>query len=162
MYQSLLLIPLALLASTTRAGETSPGSAVIINACSYEIYIDVRNLDGESTSVTISSTGYWSQQWTSLDSQHGWTFAMANVPNSNAPLEFEYTRTLPGSQTASDTVFWDLNCDLGDPWQGDWKLSDPNDASIQQACSQSPEDDNAVQMCSPSDTVSLTLCASQA
>lgn len=146
---------LALLAST--AAASSVGSAIIVNKCSYDAYLDVVPAEGGGYTEfgkVLKSGDQFAQEWTELSNGNGWSLKL--TPNKSLqPMQFEYTWQNEG------TIWFDISNVDGDPYGGDWVINGDNSAKSCKPKHVSywyPTDDHAMQDCPGDSTITVILC----
>lgn len=152
-----IIAPLALLATTAVA--SSVGSAVVVNACDYDVYLFAVPGDDDVSSIdkTLSYNETWEQEWTELANESGWSIKLSQdstLDGSNL-MQYEYTWLDDG------TIWYDLSEVNGNPWDGNWEITtDSSDCSPRQAAYRYATDDAyGMQSCPGSATITVTLCS---
>lgn len=143
------------------AGATATGSAIVINKCTYDVYLaNTPAADGgySAVSETLSPDDSYSQQYTELTNGDGWSLKLSNSStNWNDILQYEYTYHDDG------TIWYDLSEVNGNPWDGNWEItsSESSCAPKQQAYRYATDDAYGMQACPDSATITVTLCSGE-
>lgn len=160
MYTSTLLASAAILAGTAYA--TTPGNAVVVNACSYPVYLSAVPAAGGGQQEVDTVLGHgqsWTQQFTELTNGDGWSIKMSKSSDKSNPLQYEYT------YHSTDSVIWfDLSCVDGNPWDGNWEVtSSGNSACIpkQSFYRFATDDAFGMQDCPVDSDITVTLCSGE-
>lgn len=154
-----LVASAALLASTAYAG--SPGSAVVINGCKYDVQVNAvpAQFGGyDESDHTLSPGQTFTQQWTQLSNGAGWSIKLAKHAGDRSIMQYEYTYQNDG------TIWYDLSCVDGNPWDGNWEITAHGDSTCtpkQQAYRYSTDDAYGMQSCNDNVTVTVTLCSGE-
>ncbi|KAF2766045.1 hypothetical protein EJ03DRAFT_192184 [Teratosphaeria nubilosa] len=150
----------ALLAST--AAASSVGSAVVVNACEYDVYIcNVPASGGGYTQIdkTLSRNGTYQQTWTELANSQGWSIKLSMDSTLGNIMQYEYTFHNDG------TIWYDLSDVNGNPWDGNWEITATNEADDcdpkDQAYRYSTDDAYGMQACSQDSVITVTLCSGE-
>lgn len=150
-----ILTGVALLATSALAG---PGSATVINSCSYDVNLaNTPAADGgyNTISQTLSSGGSYSQVYTELSNGDGWSLKLAKDTNFDSDvLQYEYTYHDDG------TIWFDLSEVNGNPWDGNWEITATSGCTPRQAAYRfSTDDAYGMQSCADSASITVTLCS---
>ena len=151
-----ILTGVALLATTALAG---PGSAIVINSCSYPVQLSNTPSAGGGynaiNQVISSNGGSYSQVYTELTNGNGWSLKLAKTDNfvSNV-LQYEYTYHADG------TIWYDLSEVNGNPWDGNWEITATSGCTPRQAAYRfSTDDAYGMQSCADTASITVTLCS---
>jgi hypothetical protein len=151
-----ILTGVALLATTALAG---PGSAVVINACDYDVQLSNTPSAGGGynaiNKVLSSNGGSYSQVYTELTNGNGWSLKLAKTDNfiSNV-MQYEYTYHNDG------TIWFDLSEVNGNPWDGNWEITATSGCTPRQAAYRfSTDDAYGMQSCADTASITVTLCS---
>lgn len=150
-----ILTGVALLAATALAG---PGSAIVINSCSYDVHISNTPAAGggyNAINQVLSSGGSYSQVYTELTNGNGWSIKLSPTGNFASNLmQYEYTYHNDG------TIWYDLSEVDGNPWDGNWEITATSGCTPRQAAYQySTDDAYGMQACPDSASITVTLCS---
>ena len=150
-----ILASVALLASTALAG---PGSAIVINQCSYDVHMANTPASGggyNAINQMLSSGGSYSQVYTQLSNSNGWSIKLSKTGDFGSNLlQYEYTYHNDG------TIWYDLSEVDGNPWDANWEITATNGCSPRQAAYRFATDDAyGMQSCSDSASITVTLCS---
>lgn len=157
MFKS-IIASAALLASTVAASGV--GSAIVVNACSYEVYIFNTPAAGGGYSeidTTLAPGQSYKQQWTELTNGDGWSIKLSQSTSLAEIMQYEYT-------WHNDGIIWyDLSDVNGNPWDGNWEITATNPENTcspkQQAYRYSTDDAYGMQACPQDSTITVTLCS---
>jgi hypothetical protein len=146
----------------TAAAASSVGSAVVVNKCSYDVYVcNTPAADGGYSEIdqTLSSGGTYEQQWTELSNSQGWSIKLSKSSSLGNIMQYEYT-------FHNDGIIWyDLSDVNGNPWDGNWEITATNAANDcdpkDQAYRYSTDDAYGMQACSSDSTITVTLCSGE-
>ncbi|KAK4547996.1 hypothetical protein LTR36_010716 [Oleoguttula mirabilis] len=153
-----VLATVGLLATTALA--TSVGSAVVNNACDYDVYLfNTPAADGGYTEIdeVLSSGGSYTQQWTELTNSDGWSIKLSQDTAMTNIIQYEYT-------FHDDGIIWyDLSDVNGNPWDGNWEITASSASSTctpkQQAYRYATDDAYGMQACPQDSIITVTLCS---
>lgn len=154
-----LLASAAVLASTAYAG--SPGSAIVLNACSYDVQLSsvpAQYGGYDTTEHTLSPGQSYTQQWTQLSNGAGWSIKLAKNAGDSSIMQYEYTFQNDG------TIWYDLSCVNGNPWDKNWEITAAggNGCSPKQSAYRYATDDAyGMQSCNSDADVTVTLCSGE-
>lgn len=143
------------------AGAHAIGSAVVINKCTYDVFLaNTPAADGGYSEVdkTLAPNGQYTQQYTELTNGDGWSLKLSNSSTDwNDILQYEYTFHNDG------TIWYDLSEVNGNPWDGNWEItsSTASCAPKQQAYRYATDDAYGMQACPDSATITVTLCSGE-
>ncbi|GAB7349159.1 hypothetical protein MBLNU459_g8098t1 [Dothideomycetes sp. NU459] len=143
------------------AAADTIGSAIVINKCTYDVYLaNTPAADGGYSEVdkTLSPNDQYSQQYTELTNGDGWSLKLSNSStNWNDILQYEYTFHNDG------TIWYDLSEVNGNPWDGNWEITSSTSscAPKQQAYRYATDDAYGMQSCPDSATITVTLCSGE-
>lgn len=148
----------AILASAAMlAGAAYAGNAVVVNSCSYPVYLaNTPAADGGYSEIdqTLQSGGSYSQQYTELTNKMGWSLKLAKDQGSANIMQYEYTYLNDG------TIWFDLSDVNGNPWDGNWEITATGDCTPKQSAYRySTDDAYGMQSCPDSSSVTVTLCS---
>lgn len=135
----------------------SYGSAIVINQCSYDVYLaNTPSAGGGYNAINevLSSGGSYSQPWTELSNGNGWSLKLSKDSSFSNIMQYEYT--------FQDTsiIWFDLSDVNGNPWNADWEITATGDCTPRQAAYQYATDDAyGMQSCPSSSSVTVTLCS---
>ncbi|EGP91630.1 unnamed protein product [Zymoseptoria tritici ST99CH_1A5] len=144
------------------ASASALGAGHVVNKCDYDVYTSVVPASGggqETKMLTLSPGDSWDQSWTPLTNGAGWSIKFSKEEGSFGSniLQFEYTSQNDG------TLWYDLSCVDGTPWQKDWHISSDTDDCIpkQAAYRFSTDDAHGMQNGCPCEaSITVTLCSS--
>ncbi|KJY00025.1 hypothetical protein TI39_contig345g00002 [Zymoseptoria brevis] len=144
------------------ASASALGAGHVVNKCDYDVYTSVVPASGggqETKMLTLSPGDSWDQSWTPLTNGAGWSIKFSKEEGSfgSNVLQFEYTSQNDG------TLWYDLSCVDGTPWQGDWHISSDTDDCVprQAAYRFSTDDAHGMQNGCPCEaSITVTLCSS--
>lgn len=148
----------ALMAATAAAQGT--GSAHVINACSYPVYMCNTPAQGggyENIDKVLQPGDSYSQDWLQLSNGNGWSIKLAKQPEYQSNLmQYEYT-------FHNDGIIWyDLSEVDGNPWDGDWMITASSGCNPkQQAYRFSTDDAYGMQSCPADSEITVTLCSGE-
>jgi len=148
----------ALLAAT--ALSESVGSAIVKNACSYDVYLyNTPAADGGYSEIdeVLSSGGTYEQTWTELSNSDGWSLKLSTSTAMSNIMQYEYT-------FHNDGIIWyDLSDVNGNPWDGNWEITATSASSTctpkEQAYRYSTDDAYGMQACPQDSIITVTLCS---
>lgn len=150
----------ALLASAAVAA--SVGSAVVLNGCTYEIYLaDVPASGGgyQAIDKTLQPNETWSQQWTELTNGNGWSIKLSKDNSWSDIMQYEYTFHNDGG------IWFDLSEVNGNPWRDNWEITAESPSSIceprQAAYRYATDDAYGMQYCPQDAVITVTLCSGE-
>ncbi len=150
----------ALLASAAVAA--SVGSAVVLNGCTYEIYLaDVPASGGgyQAIDKTLQPNETWSQQWTELTNGNGWSIKLSKDNSWSDIMQYEYTFHNDGG------IWFDLSEVNGNPWNGNWEITAESPSSTcepkQAAYRYATDDAYGMQYCPQDAVITVTLCSGE-
>jgi len=148
-----------LLAATAIA---SPGKAVVVNKCEYEVYLcNVPAEGGGYTEIdqTLSPNDTYSQQWTELSNTDGWSLKLSKDSSLGDIMQYEYTFHNDG------TIWYDLSDVNGNPWDTNWEITAASESSTcspkQQAYRYATDDAYGMQACPQDSVITVTLCSGE-
>lgn len=151
----------AVIASTALMATSAlaQGTAHVINSCNYDVHMSNTPAQGggfEAIDKTLSSGGSYSQQWTQLGNDMGWSIKLAKTDSFQTNLlQYEYT-------FHNDGIIWyDLSEVDGNPWNGNYMIT-AQGASCnpkQQAYRYSTDDAYGMQSCPDGAEITVTLCS---
>jgi hypothetical protein len=152
-----VIATVALLATTAVA---SIGSAVVNNACNYEVYLfNTPAADGGQSEVdkVLEPNGSYTQQWTELTNGDGWSLKLSKSTDMANIMQYEYT-------FQNDGIIWyDLSDVNGNPWDGNWEITASSESSTcspkQQAYRYATDDAYGMQACPEDSVITVTLCS---
>ena len=150
-----ILTGVALLATGALAG---PGSATVINQCSYDVHLSNTPSAGGGYSAidqTLSSGGSYSQVYTQLSNGNGWSIKLSQSDNFGSNImQYEYTYHDDG------TIWYDLSEVDGNPWDGNWEITASAGCTPRQAAYRfSTDDAYGMQACADTASITVTLCS---
>lgn len=154
----------AVIASTALMASSAlaQGTARVINSCSYDVYMSNTPAQGggfEAIDKVLSAGGgSYSQQWTQLGNDMGWSIKLAKTASYQTNLmQYEYTYLNDG------IIWYDLSEVDGNPWTGNWMItaSGANCSPKQQAYRYSTDDAYGMQSCPDAADITVTLCSSE-
>jgi hypothetical protein len=150
-----ILTGVALLATGALAG---PGSATVINKCSYDVHLSNTPASGggyNAINQLLSSGGSYSQVYTQLSNGDGWSIKLSQTGNFGSDLmQYEYTYHDDG------TIWYDLSEVDGNPWDGNWEITATSGCTPRQAAYRySTDDAYGMQACPDSASITVTLCS---
>ena len=150
-----VLASVALLAATAVAG---PGSAIVINQCSYDVHLaNTPAADGGYSAINqiLSSGGSYSQVYTELSNSDGWSIKLSQSDNFGSDiLQYEYTYHDDGM------IWYDLSEVNGNPWDGNWEITATGSCTPRQAAYRySTDDAYGMQACADTSSITVTLCS---
>lgn len=136
----------------------SVGDAVVVNKCSYPVYLyDTPASGGGYTEVdkVLNKDDSYTTQWTELSNGAGWSIKLSNSTELTYILQYEYTFQNEG------TIWYDLSEVNGNPWDGNWEITSNTDTcSPRQAAYRYATDDAyGMQSCPQDATITVTLCS---
>ncbi|KAF2858123.1 hypothetical protein K470DRAFT_260125 [Piedraia hortae CBS 480.64] len=152
------IVAAASLASVTLA--TPVGRAKVVNACSYPVHlcnVPAENGGYEQSKTVLQPNGTFSQVWTQLSNDQGWSIKLSKDETLSHIMQYEYT-------FHNDGIIWyDLSDVDGNPWDGNWELTAISRSSPcnpkQQAYRYSTDDAYGMQACSQDAVITVTLCS---
>ena len=153
-----ILAGVGLMATTALAG---PGSAIVINSCSYAVHLsNVPSAGGGYNAIDqmLSPGGTYSQVYTSLSNGNGWSIKLSQTGDfgSNV-MQYEYTYQNDG------TIWYDLSEVNGNPWDGNWEFTATSGCTPRQAAYRySTDEAYGMQSCADTASVTVTLCSGDA
>jgi len=144
----------------TGALADSVGNAIIINSCSYEVYLaDVPAAGGgyEEDDHTLQPGDKFTKTWTQLSNDQGWSMKLSKDTSFADIMQYEYT-------FHNDGIIWyDLSDVNGNPWDGNWEITAASDSSTcapkQQAYRYATDDAYGMQACPQDSVITVTLCS---
>ena len=144
------------------AAANAIGDAIVVNKCSYDVYMANTPASGGGYSAvdqTLSSGASYSQQYTELSNGNGWSIKLSKAAGqfgSNI-LQYEYTFHNDG------TIWYDLSEVNGNPWDGNWEITASSGCTPRQAAYRYATDDAyGMQACGDTATITVTLCSGDA
>ncbi|GAB7362509.1 hypothetical protein MBLNU230_g2829t1 [Neophaeotheca triangularis] len=149
------------------ASAAAQGSAVVINKCNYDVFLANTPASTASNNGgfdiihdTLSPNDVYTQQWTELDFDGGWSIKLSKNENSfhDNILQYEYTFF------NNDIIWYDLSAVNGNPWNGNWEISadDSEGCSPRQAAYRYATDDAyGMQSCPAESTITVVLCSGE-
>jgi len=148
----------ALFAAT--ALSESVGSAIVNNACSYDVYLyNTPAADGGYTEIdeVLSPGGTYEQTFTELSNGDGWSLKLSTSTAMSNIMQYEYT-------FHDDGIIWyDLSDVNGNPWDGNWEITASSASSTctpkQQAYRYATDDAYGMQACPQDSLITVTLCS---
>lgn len=147
------------LAGLAASAAAQIGSAVVVNSCSYDVYLFNTPAAGGGYSEIdkVLSTGEsYTQEWTELTNTDGWSIKLSPSTNLVNIMQYEYTFHDDG------TIWFDLSDVNGNPWDGNWEITS-SDTSIcspkDVAYRYSTDDAYGMQSCPQAATLTVTLCS---
>ncbi|QIW97162.1 hypothetical protein AMS68_002680 [Peltaster fructicola] len=160
MYTSTILASAAILAGSALA--STPGKAIIVNACNYPVYLGaVPSADGgySESDATLAHGDSWNQTWTQLTNGNGWSLKLSKSSDLSHPLQYEYT------YHADESVIWfDLSCVDGNPWDGNWEVTSSGNSACtpkQSFYRYATDDAFGMQDCPHDSDITVTLCSGE-
>ncbi|KAK5119337.1 hypothetical protein LTR85_007693 [Meristemomyces frigidus] len=152
-----VIATVALLATTAVA---SIGSAVVNNACDYEVYLfNTPAANGGQSEIdkVLEPNGSYTQQWTELTNGDGWSLKLSQSTDMSNIMQYEYT-------FQNDGIIWyDLSDVNGNPWDGNWEITATSESSTctpkQQAYRYATDDAYGMQACPEDSIITVTLCS---
>lgn len=146
---------------------TNIGSAVIINSCSYEVYLANTPSEGsgqtkyvESDTILKANGGQFTQTWTSLSNGGGWSMKLGMNKTSTDIMQYEYTYD---PDTFANIIWYDLSDVNGNPWNKDWEITASSSSGTcnpkQQAYQYATDDAYGMQACPIDSEITVTLCS---
>jgi len=146
----------------TSALAQSVGSAIVVNACEYDVYLcNVPAAGGgySEDDQTLSPNDTFTQQWTELSNAQGWSIKLSKSTNLDNIMQYEYSFHDDG------TIWYDLSDVNGNPWDGDWEITAESPSSSctpkQQAYRYATDDAYGMQACPQDSTITVTLCSGE-
>jgi hypothetical protein len=140
----------------------SPGDAVVINKCEYQVYLNnTPAADGGYSTIdrVLQPDDSYTQQWTELSNGNGWSIKLSKTAVLDNILQYEYTFHNDGN------IWYDLSEVNGNPWDGNWEITaeSPDDscAPKQQAYRYATDDAYGMQACKQDATITITLCSGE-
>lgn len=138
----------------------SVGSAIVVNKCTYDVYLyNTPSADGGFSEVdkVLSQDDKYTQQWTELSNGNGWSIKLSNSTNLNDILQYEYTFQNDG------TIWYDLSEVNGNPWDGNWEITADSATCVprQSAYRYATDDAYGMQACPQDATITVTLCSGE-
>jgi len=137
------------------------GTANVVNKCSFPAYV-ANTPDGNSGYETdfkdLMSGDTYTKTYIPFNTG-GWAVKLSKIqgqwPNDTI-LQWEY------NNNESPKLWYDLSAVNGDPWAGDWEISNDsgNNCGVKQTAYQHSTDDaNGMQdLCTDSTSITVTLC----
>jgi len=144
------------------AFANAAGNAVVINKCSYDVYMaNTPAMGGGYSAVekTMSTGDTYTQAWTELSNGMGWSLKLSKIAGAfqDNIMQYEYTFHNDG------TIWYDLSEVNGNPWDGNWEITATSGCVPRQAAYQYATDDAyGMQSCGDSATITVTLCSGDA
>jgi len=135
------------------------GNAVVVNKCSYDVYMaNTPSSGGGFTEVdkTFSSGDSYTQPWTELSNGNGWSIKLSKTAGAfeSDILQYEYTFHNDG------TIWYDLSEVNGNPWDGNWEITATTGCTPRQAAYRYATDDAyGMQSCADDASITVTLCS---
>lgn len=135
------------------------GNAIVINSCSYNVYMaNTPAMGGGYSTIdqTLSPGDTYSQPWTELSNGMGWSIKLAKTAGaySSNLMQYEYTYHGDG------TIWYDLSEVNGNPWDGNWEITASSGCTPRQAAYRYATDDAyGMQSCGSDATITVTLCS---
>lgn len=135
------------------------GDAIVVNKCSYDVYMsNTPAMGGGYSNIdqTLSSGDTYTQSWTELSNGNGWSIKLSKVAGAfqDNILQYEYTFHNDG------TIWYDLSAVNGNPWDGNWEITASNGCTPRQAAYRYATDDAyGMQSCGDDATITVTLCS---
>lgn len=152
----------AVIASTALMASSAlaQGTAHVVNACKYEVHLcnTPAEFGGFSQIDKVLQPGdSYSQQWTQLTNDQGWSIKLAKTPSYQTDLmQYEYTFHNDG------TIWYDLSEVDGNPWDGNWMITASKGCNPkQQAYRYSTDDAYGMQACPDTASITVTLCSGE-
>lgn len=148
----------ALLASASLANAM--GKAIVRNACKYEVKMCNVPASGggyEQIDKWLQPNETYSQQYTPLSNDNGWSIKLSDTESLDHILQYEYT-------THEDGIIWyDLSQVDGNPWYGNWEITaESGDCNPkQQAYRYANDDAYGMQSCPDDSDIMVTLCSGE-
>lgn len=140
----------------------SPGKAVIVNKCEYDVFLfNVPAADGGFSEIdkVLSFDDTYEQTWTELTNGNGWSMKLSKSTDLSNILQYEYTFHNDG------TIWYDLSAVNGNPWDGDWMIAASSPSSTcapkQQAYRYATDDAYGMQACADDAVITVTLCSGE-
>jgi len=134
------------------------GTAKVVNMCSYPVTVCNTPAEGGGYSEidnTLQTNGEYSQQYTQLSNDQGWSIKLSKSANLDSILQYEYT-------FHNDGIIWyDLSEVNGNPWDGNWEISASGDGCTpkQQAYRYATDDAYGMQACNSGADITVILCS---
>lgn len=160
MFTNVVLASAALMASVALA--QSVGSAVVVNQCSYQVYIaNTPAADGGYNPITewLDSGSSYTQQWTQLSNGDGWSIKLSMSTDLSDIMQYEYTYVDNGQ----DIIWYDLSDVNGNPWNANWEITATSASGAcdpkQQAYRYATDDAYGMQACPSDSIITVTLCS---
>lgn len=158
---SSVVASLAVFGASAAASSLSVGSAHVINKCTYDVYLCNVPASGggqQQEDKTLSAGATWDQEWTSLTNANGWSIKLSKSEALENILQYEYTFHNDG------TIWYDLSCVNGNPWDGNWEITSSTDNCNpkQQAYRYATDDAYGMQSCPQDASITVTLCSGEA
>ncbi|KAK4634724.1 hypothetical protein CLAFUW4_00901 [Fulvia fulva] len=152
-----IVASLALFGASVAAG--SVGRAKVVNKCDYDVYLCNVPASGggyQQIDKTLSAGDSYTQQWTSLSNDNGWSIKLSQDGDNFGGhiMQYEYT-------FHNDGIIWyDLSCVDGNPWDKDWEITANGSecSPKQQAYRYSTDDAYGMQSCASDAEITVTLC----
>lgn len=152
----------AVIASTAfmATSALATGTAHVINGCKYDVHMSNTPAQGggfEPIDKVLSSGASYSQEWTQLGNDMGWSIKLAKTDNYQSNLmQYEYTYHNDG------IIWYDLSEVDGNPWSGNWMITASNGCSPKQVAYRYATDDAyGMQSCPDSAEITVTLCSGE-
>lgn len=152
----------AVIASTglMATSALAQGVAHVVNGCKYDVHMSNTPAQGggfEPIDQVLSPGGSYSQQWTQLGNDMGWSIKLAKTPSYQSDLmQYEYTYHNDG------IIWYDLSEVDGNPWNGNWMITASQGCNPkQQAYRYSTDDAYGMQSCPDSAEITVTLCSGE-
>jgi len=158
MHATAIVASAALMATSALA--QSVGSAVVVNACEYPVYLyNTPAADGGYEAIDQqleANGGQYSQQFTELSNGCGWSLKLSPNTSLSNIMQYEYT------YQGNDIIWFDLSDVNGNPWNSDWEVTaDGNCDPKDQAYRYSTDDAYGMQACNSNSTITVTLCSGE-
>jgi hypothetical protein len=137
----------------------SVGSAVVVNACDYEVYLaNTPSADGgyqEIDAVLAANGGTYGQVFTELSNGNGWSLKLSQSKALDSIMQYEYTFHNDG------TIWFDLSDVNGNPWDGNWEITSNSSKCVpkQSAYRYSTDDAYGMQACPQDSIITVELCS---
>lgn len=152
----------AAIMATSAALAQSVGSAIVINACEYPVYLCNVPAEGggfPETDKTMDPNETFTTQWTELTNSQGWSIKLSKSQDLANILQYEYTFHNDG------TIWYDLSEVNGNPWDKNWEITAESPSSTcspkQQAYRYATDDAYGMQACPQDATITVTLCSGE-
>ncbi|KAK5175193.1 uncharacterized protein LTR77_000330 [Saxophila tyrrhenica] len=152
----------ALTSAALFAAAQAIGDAIVVNKCSYDVYMsNTPAMGGGYSNIdkTLSSGATYSQTYTELSNGNGWSIKLSKEENAFQTniLQYEYTFHNDG------TIWYDLSAVDGNPWDANWEITASKGCSPRQAAYRYATDDAyGMQSCGDDATITVTLCSGEA